>query len=116
MKPCLKPEAWLESHWRQRHFHLDWDGKEKGTVQKAKTKWGDAELSETAADSSGVMAKRRGGELLCIPHQPCTTDPLPLWAGAEPGRRGRQHQQSNTDSPPAFLLQPHDILIKKLVL
>ena len=36
-------------------------------VQKAKTKWGDAELSKTAEGSSGVMSKSQEGNR-CVSH------------------------------------------------
>lgn len=47
--------------WRQSHFPLDKDGKEKGMVQKAKIKWGDVELSEMVEGSSGAMSKTQEG-------------------------------------------------------
>lgn len=47
--------------WRQSRFPLGKDGKEKGMVQKAKTKSGDVELSETVEGSSGVMSRRQEG-------------------------------------------------------
>lgn len=52
--------------WRQSHFPLEKDGKEKGMVQKAKTKWGDVGLSEMVEGSSGVMSKR-GKPTTCPP-------------------------------------------------
>lgn len=79
--------------WRQSHFPLDKDGKEEGMVQKAKTKWGDAEFSETVEGSSGVMSKSQEGAHFTSPSA-LSTDPLPLWAGAEPGRHRQLHQQS----------------------
>lgn len=85
--------------WRQSRFPLGKDGKEKGMVQKAKTKQGDAEVSETVEGSSGVMTKSREGAHSYVPHQPCTADPLPLRAGAEPDT------DSSTSRAPRISLQ-----------
>lgn len=64
------PKAWSLVQTmcqRQSHFALHQDGKEKGMVQKAKTKWGDAELSKTAERSSGVMSRSWEGNC-CVSH------------------------------------------------
>lgn len=60
----VMPKTWSMGKtpcWRQSCFPLHKDGKEKGMVQKAKIKWGDAELSEMVEGSSEVMSKSQGG-------------------------------------------------------
>lgn len=107
------PKTWSTAQtpcWRQSHFPLDKDGKEKGMVQKPKTKWGDVEFSETVEGSSGV--KEPGGTHFTSPISSVNRPTVPL---------GRSRAwQAQTASPTehyfssAFHLLPHDILIKNL--
>lgn len=59
-----------------------WQRKRDGT--KAKTKWGNAEFSETVEGSSGVMSKSQE-EPTSHPPSALSTDPLSLWVGSLAG-------------------------------